>query len=437
MNMVQLIEKKRDGGILTGEEIAFFVDGVTDGTIPDYQISALLMAIYFCGLNHEETAALTIAMADSGDRVDLSRFDGMTVDKHSTGGVGDKTTLVVGPIAAALGCKVAKMSGRGLGHTGGTVDKLEAIPGFQTVLTPQVFFQQVEQIGLSIIGQSGNLAPADKKLYALRDVTGTVANHSLIAASIMSKKLAAGAHHIVLDVKTGSGAFMKTLEQAELVAQEMVNIGACAGRKTVALITNMDAPLGNMVGNAVEVWEAIQILRGQGPQRLTELCILLAAHMVQLCRGGTLENCTSLCRTVLQDGRALGKFRQMVQMQGGDTAAVDDPDMLLSACEMQLVYAEHSGYVDKINSETVGRTAMLLGVGRIQTDDPIDPAAGIQLLVQVGDFVQAGQPIARLYTSQAERLEEAQQLMAQAFFYSSVPVHAEPILYRTIQEASI
>ncbi len=429
MRMVDLIEKKRDGGCLTAEEIAFFVDGITHGRIPDYQATALMMAVYFRGLNREETVALTREMTRSGSRADLSECGGVTVDKHSTGGVGDKTTLIVAPIAAALGCKVAKMSGRGLGHTGGTVDKLESIPGFRTTLSPDEFLEQVRTIGLCVVGQSGNFAPADKKLYALRDVTATVDETSLIAASIMSKKLAAGADCIVLDVKVGSGAFMKTSAQAESLARIMVEIGKAEGRRMRALITNMDVPLGRAIGNALEIKEAIQTLRMEGPQDLTALCVALASHMVQLGTERPLEECETDVRRVLANGKALEKLREMVEAQGGDPACILKPNRLPRALHTAPVIAPRDGFITAMDSKEIGVAAGLLGAGRLTAEDAIQPAAGITLIKTVGDAVRQGEPIATLHFDEEHRLSAAQAQFLSAITVENEKPKDQPLIY--------
>ena len=434
MRMLDLIEKKRDGGRLTNEEIIWFVQGVTDGSIPDYQISALLMAIFFRGLDPEETARLTLAMADSGDRVDLSDCGGVAVDKHSTGGVGDKTTLVIAPIAAALGCKVAKMSGRGLGHTGGTVDKLEAIPGFRTTLGRQEMLDQVKRIGLCVAGQSGDLAPADKKLYALRDVTATVDQHALIAASIMSKKLAAGTHRIVLDVKTGSGAFMKTRADAEALAREMVAIGRQAGCRMTALITDMDRPLGRAVGNALEVAEAVRTLRLEGPDDLTAVCVALAAHMVRLCTGKSYETCETDVRTVMGSGLALQKLRQMVEAQGGDPACIDHIDRLPRAAFTATLTAEPDGYLTALDSHAVGTASCLLGAGRATMTDVIAPGAGIILHKKPGDRVRRGEVLAELHVDDEDRLAAGRDKLMSAYTFGPEPPAPQPLIHAIISD---
>ncbi len=406
MRMYDIIVNKRDGKALSQEEIRFWIDGYTKGEIPDYQTAALLMAICLQGMTSQETAWLTMAMAASGETADLSSIPGVKVDKHSTGGVGDKTTLVVGPIAAACGVPVAKMSGRGLGHTGGTVDKLEAIPGFRTVLEPQEFLEIVKREGIALIGQTGNLAPADKKIYALRDVTGTVESISLIAASIMSKKLAAGADAIVLDVKTGSGAFMKTMEDAIALAREMVAIGVHSGRETVALITDMDLPLGNAIGNSLEVREAIETLQGKGPQDFTQLCLVLAANMLFVAQRGTMEQCMEQASQALYSGTALTKFKAMVQAQGGRP----EPELLaLSPCK-KTVCAQRQGYITKMETRQCGIASVVLGAGRAKKEDPVDYGAGILLHVKPGDRVEAGQPLATLYAAGEHLLKQGAQL---------------------------
>ena len=392
MRMIDLIEKKKAGKALSEEELRWLIAGVTDGSLPDYQLSAFLMAVIFRGMTHQETAWMTDAMAKSGDQVDLSSIDGIKVDKHSTGGVGDKTTLILAPIAAACGAPVAKMSGRGLGHTGGTVDKLEAIPGYQTSLDRETFLENVRRHGICVVGQSGNLAPADKKLYALRDVTGTVDSIPLIAASIMSKKIAAGADGIVLDVKCGSGAFMKTPEDAATLAREMVEIGWACGRKMAAVITNMDIPLGNFVGNGLEVAEAVAVLRGQGPEDLKEVCLTLVSQMLTLAGKGTEEECRILAEKAIADGSAFQKLKEMVKAQGGDDSVLEHPECLYEKAQVFAVKAPAGGWVQKMDAEGIGRASMLLGAGREPKEDLIDPAAGIVLLKKTGQPVREGVP---------------------------------------------
>lgn len=402
MRSVDLIQKKRDGGELTASELTYLIDGYSRGDIPDYQMSAWAMAIFFRGMTPRETAALTLAMANSGDQVDLGPISGVKVDKHSTGGVGDKTTLIIAPLVASVGIPVAKMSGRGLGHTGGTIDKLESIEGFRTELTRERFIAQVNEIGLAVIGQSGNLAPADKKLYALRDVTATVESIPLIASSVMSKKIAAGADAIVLDVKTGSGAFMKTLEQSEQLAKAMVDIGTDVGRNTAAVISDMDQPLGFAIGNALEVQESIETLKGNGPEDLTELCLTLGAHMVVL--GGkadSVEAAKELLRGQINNGEALAKFKAFVDAQGGDASVADDPSRLPQAPITIEVKAEGSGYVDAIEAEQLGLAAMLLGAGRATKEASIDYAVGLMLRKKVGDSVKAGDTLALLHVRES------------------------------------
>lgn len=404
MRMYDIIHKKREGGELTREELRFFVQGFTRGEIPDYQASALLMAIFFRGMTRRETGDLTLEMAGSGDRVDLSALPGVKVDKHSTGGVGDKTSLIIGPIAAACGVTIAKMSGRGLGHTGGTVDKLESIPGLRTDIPRQEFFDIVKRTGLSIIGQSGNLCPADKKLYALRDVTATVESLPLIASSIMSKKIAAGADAILLDVKVGSGAFMKTLEDSRALAREMVRIGSQVGRQTVALITDMDMPLGRKIGNALEVQEAVEVLSGKGDHRLRSLCLELSANMVYLGRQAeTMEEARAKAVEAVRSGGALEKLRQMAEAQGGDPSYITNPEKFTISPACVEIAAPQAGYITRLDAEGCGLAAVELGAGRETKESPIDFGAGIVLLKNKGDRVEQGQPIARLY-AQSEAL---------------------------------
>lgn len=404
MRMYDIIHKKREGGELTREELRFFVQGFTRGEIPDYQASALLMAIFFRGMTRRETGGLTLEMAGSGDRVDLSTLPGVKVDKHSTGGVGDKTSLIIGPIAAACGVTIAKMSGRGLGHTGGTVDKLESIPGLRTDIPRQEFFDIVKRTGLSIIGQSGNLCPADKKLYALRDVTATVESLPLIASSIMSKKIAAGADAILLDVKVGSGAFMKTLEDSRALAREMVRIGSQVGRQTVALITDMDMPLGRKIGNALEVQEAVEVLSGKGDHRLRSLCLELSANMVYLGRQAeTMEGARAKAVEAVRSGGALEKLRQMVEAQGGDPSYITNPEKFTISPACVEIAAPQGGYITRLDAEGCGLAAVELGAGRETKESPIDFGAGIVLMKNKGDRVEKGQPIARLY-AQSEAL---------------------------------
>ncbi len=408
MRMYDIIMKKRNGGELTKEEIDFFIEGYTKGDIPDYQVAALMMAIYFRKMTEAETLALTMAMADSGDRLDLSGIRGVKVDKHSTGGVGDKTSLALAPMVAACGIPVAKMSGRGLGHTGGTIDKLESFPGFTTALTTERFIQNVNRIGMAIMGQTADLAPADKKLYALRDVTATVDNLSLIASSIMSKKLAAGADAIVLDVKTGSGAFMKQEAEARALAEEMVKIGKNAGRRTVAVISDMDQPLGFAVGNALEVKEAIDTLGGHGPADFLELCLTLGSQM--LMAGGKAESAREaegMLRGVIADGSALRKLAEFVEAQGGDSRVVYHPELLPEAAITLPVEAPKSGYVTRIVCDEVGICSLILGGGRETKESEIDLSVGLVLRKKVGDYVESGEPLAVIHANDAGKAEQA------------------------------
>lgn len=433
MTMYDIILKKKRGEVLSDEEIRFWIDGVTNGNVADYHSAALLMAICFQGMDEHETAVLTDAMMHSGDVADLSDIDGFTVDKHSTGGVGDKTTLVVAPLAAACGLKVAKMSGRGLGHTGGTIDKLESIDGFQTTLTKEQFTQIVKEHGVCVIAQSGDIAPADKALYALRDVTGTVDNLSLIASSIMSKKLASGAKALVLDVKAGSGAFMKTPEDAAALAEAMVAIGTHHGRQVRALITDMDRPLGNAVGNALEVREAIATLKGNGPADLTELSLTIVTHMLQMAGCGKESVCRATAEEALMNGKALEKLRAMIDAQGGDSSVIDDPNVLPLAPHCLLVNAPKSGFIAKTDTEAVGRVCTLLGAGRAKKDDAIDMGAGLVLFVKTGDAVIENGPLAALYTSDEALLETAKQAFLEAITIGSHAPAPAPLIHFTIQ----
>lgn len=407
MTMYDIIMKKKRGEALSDKEIAFWIAGVTDRSIPDYQHAALLMAICFQGLDAHETAVLTEEMMHSGDVADLSGIDGMTVDKHSTGGVGDKTTLVVAPLAAACGLKVAKMSGRGLGHTGGTIDKLEAIPGFQTTLSPAHFADIVREHGLCVIAQSGDIAPADKALYALRDVTGTVDDLSLIASSIMSKKLASGAKALCLDVKTGSGAFMKTTEQAVALATAMVDIGTRHGRHVEALITNMDRPLGYAVGNALEVREAIDTLNGAGPEDLKELSLAIVTSLLVMAGKGNSAACRVLAEESLKNGNAKQKLAAMITAQGGDATVVDDPSRLPTAAYSFALNAPKSGFITATNAEAIGRVCTVLGAGRAKKEDVLELGAGLILHKKTGDAVSEGEPLATLYSSRQELFQKA------------------------------
>ncbi len=433
MRMYDIIHKKRNGGELSEKEIKFFVNGYTDGSIPDYQASALCMAIYFRGMNADETAALTLAMADSGDRIDLSGIDGFTVDKHSTGGVGDKTSLIVAPIVAANGGKVAKMSGRGLGHTGGTVDKLESIPGFRTSLTPDEFIKQVNDIGLCIVGQTGELAPADKKLYALRDVTATVESIPLIASSIMSKKLAAGSQGIVLDVKTGSGAFMKTVEDSERLAEEMVSIGNAAGRKVTALITDMDIPLGAFVGNSLEVIEAIKTLKGEGEKNLTEVCLSLAAQMLCMVTGRDDMVCRKMAKKSIEDGSALNKLREMITAQGGNADVIDNSGAFKQPKFNVDIISERDGYISRMDAERVGIASVILGAGREKKEDPIDPSAGIILKKKTGDSVSKGDVLATFYTDDETRIDVAKREFLDALIFGNEKPSKQKLIYKIIK----
>lgn len=431
--MIDIIEKKRDGLVLSKKEIEFFVNGYVKSEIPDYQVSALLMAIYLNGLNESETSLLTACMAHSGDMMDLSEIDGIKVDKHSTGGVGDKTTFIISPIVASLGVPVAKMSGRGLGHTGGTIDKLESIPHMRTSLTHEEFLNTVKKVGLSIIGQSGNIVPADKKLYALRDVTGTVDSMQLIAASVMSKKIAAGADFILLDVKTGSGAFMKTLDDSVKLAKTMVSIAKSVGKKAVALITNMDRPLGKAIGNSLEIIEACDTLKGKGPRDLTEISIELAANMLNLAGKGSLEVCRGKAREVIKNGKAFDKFKEMVHAQGGDVSVLDNSDAFPKAKVEYTVKAKKSGFIHKFDTEKVGIASVILGAGRETKESKVDFTAGIILEKTIGDFVEKDEPLAKFYSSEISKCKDAEDLFNQALKISEEEVNFSPLILSRVE----
>lgn len=436
MRMYDIIQHKRDNKELSCEEIQFFVEKYTAGNIPDYQAAALAMAIFFNGMTPEETAALTLAMAHSGDVMDLSPIKGIKVDKHSTGGVGDKTSLVLGPMVAALGVPVAKMSGRGLGHTGGTIDKLESFPGFQTGIPEQEFFDNVNRIGIAIAGQTGNLAPADKKLYALRDVTATVESIPLIASSIMSKKIAAGADVIVLDVKVGSGAFMKDEESAVKLADTMVRIGDAVGKKTMAVVSDMDEPLGFAVGNALEVKEAIDTLAGNGPQDLYELCLELGSHMVA--GAGKAQNCAEakeMLAGTIKDGSALKKLAELVEAQGGNPEAVYDTGLLPKASIEYEYRADTEGYVSRIVCDIVGTSAMVLGGGRENKDSVIDLSVGIVLEAKKGAYVHKGDVLARFYANDENKLSDAVKRFADAYVIGDTRPAESYLIKKVIMEA--
>lgn len=433
MRMYDIIKKKRDGGELSTEEIRYFINGVTDGSVPDYQAAALCMAIYFKGMSVRETCDLTYAVRDSGDTLDFSAVNGLRVDKHSTGGVGDKTSLVVGAVVASFGVKVAKISGRGLGHTGGTIDKLEAIEGFNTAIPHADFIRQVNEIGFAIVGQSGELTPADKKLYALRDVTATVDSMPLIAASIMGKKLAVGDDCIVLDVKTGSGSFMKTVEDSVALARLMVDIGKNAGKKIVALITDMDRPLGYAIGNSLEVIEAVETLKGRGPKDLTEVCTELAAYMLSLAGKGSVETCKRLVAQSIANGSAFEKLKQMVKAQGGDVKLIDDTANFKKAKYSHKVICANRGYICKSDTEAYGLASLALGAGRNALGDKIDYSAGIILNKKTGDFVEEGEEIATLYSNDKSSFERAEKILLSATEIKDSKPGEEPLIYCTVE----
>ncbi|MBH0157532.1 pyrimidine-nucleoside phosphorylase [Fictibacillus sp. 5RED26] len=434
MRMVDLIQKKRDGKELTKAEIDFIIQNYTKGDIPDYQMSAFAMAVYFKDMTTEERAHLTMAMVESGDQIDLSAIEGIKVDKHSTGGVGDTTTLVLAPLVAALDVPVAKMSGRGLGHTGGTIDKLEAVPGFHVEIDNQEFIDLVNKNKLAVIGQSGNLTPADKKLYGLRDVTATVNSIPLIASSIMSKKIAAGADAIVLDVKTGAGAFMKTPEEAEELANAMVKIGNAVGRNTMAVISDMSQPLGLAIGNALEIKEAIDTLNGQGPKDLEELCLTLGSHMVYLAKkADSLEQAREMLKEVIASGKALETLKVFLKAQGGDESVVDHPERMPQAAHTFELAADEEGYVSEIVADEIGTAAMILGAGRATKESEIDLAVGLMLNKKVGDQVSKGDSLVTIY-SNTENVEEVKKKIREAYTISKDAVEAPPLVYKEIKK---
>lgn len=432
--MYDLIEKKKNGEELTKEELEFIVQGYTNGSIYDYQMSAFLMAVYFQGMTKQETFELTMAMEASGDTLDLSEIKGVKVDKHSTGGVGDKTTLVLAPMIAALDVPVAKMSGRGLGHTGGTIDKLEAFPGFLTSLPEKTFIQNVNEHKIAVAGQTKNLAPADKKIYALRDATACVNSIPLIASSIMSKKLASGADGICLDVKVGSGAFMKNEDDAQSLAKTMVDIGASANKKVVAVLTNMDEPLGNAVGNTLEVMEAIDALKGNGPKDLMEVVFALGCQMLLMAgRASSEEEAKELLQSTIDSGSAYNKFKEFVKIQGGNPEDVDDMESLLSAKVVSDVIALKDGYIAKIEAEKIGHASMLMGGGRASKEDDIDLSVGIILRKKVGDYVKANEPIATVYANDATLWEKAKEEVLDSYQFSDTKTQGKPMVIKTIK----
>lgn len=433
MRMLDIIEHKRCKIALTDAEISFFVHGFTSGQIPDYQASALLMAICLNGMTARETAVLTECMAHSGDMLDLSDLGETTADKHSTGGVGDKTTLIVAPICAAAGVKIAKMSGRGLGHTGGTIDKLESIPGFRVALSEAEFKTQVQTIGLAVMGQTADLAPTDKKLYALRDASGTVNSIPLIASSIMSKKLAAGAKNIALDVKCGSGAFMQTVDDARALAEEMVRIGKNCGRDTTAVITDMDTPLGTHIGNALEVTEACAVLRGKGAADLRELCLILSAHLIAMATQTEYDSALCTAERVLQSGEAFEKLRQMVTAQGGDASVLEQDSCFLQAAVSHEVKAPKGGYIARMQTQGIGESASILGAGRETKESKLDYAAGIVLHKKTGDCVKQGETLATLYAATDEKCRVGEQRFLESLTFSEKQPPKTPLVLGTVE----
>lgn len=432
MRIYDIIAHKRDRMELTDEEIRYFVTAYVKGEIEHYHASALLMAIYLNGMSERETVTLTKEMAQSGDMLDLSAIDGITVDKHSTGGVGDKTTLIVAPIVASLGLKTAKMSGRGLGHTGGTIDKLESIPGFRTSLSPDEFIDCVKKHGICVVGQSGDLAPADKMIYALRDSTATVGSMPLIASSIMSKKLAAGASCIVLDVKCGSGAFMKTPEEAEELSRKMVDIGNTAGRHVAAVISDMDTPLGKNIGNSLEVIEAIEVLKGKGSEDLKEVCLVLSGNIIALAEGISADEGYQKAKAQLESGKAFEKFKEFISAQGGSLDVIDNPDLFAKAEHKYDIVAPQSGYIASMNAEMIGSSSVILGAGRVKKDDSVDFSAGIILHRKTCDRVEKGDIIATLYTNRKETFNDAEKLFLKAIEISGNKKESAPLIYKVI-----
>jgi len=437
IRMYDLIQKKKEGMALTAREIDFMVQGFTKGEIPNEQMSAFAMAVYFKGMSTEETAALTMAMANSGDTVDLTAVDGVKMDKHSTGGVGDKTTFIVMSIVASLGVKVAKMSGRGLGHTGGTLDKVEAIPGVRIEFESDEFLNIVRDIGACLAGQSADLAPADKRLYALRDVTATVDNVSLIAASVMSKKIASGADGIVLDVKTGSGAFMKSFEDSLELAKAMVDIGESCGRKMAALITDMNVPTGYAIGNALEVIEAIDVLKGRGPADLHDICIELSANMLHLATETAIQSCRERVKGQLENGEAFEKFVEIISAQDGDTKYLHDTTLFKKATITHEVIAPETGYISSMNAEGCGLASCMLGAGRLTVDDTIDYSAGIMLKFKTGDHVKKGDILATFHTNNKESLASAEEVFIKGFQFTTEPTTIPPLIYARVTKDAV
>lgn len=433
MRMYDIIQNKRNGLELTDAEIEFFIKGYTEGTIPDYQASALMMAIYFNGMNERETVTLTKAMAVSGDTVDLSEFGNLSADKHSTGGVGDKTSLIVAPIVASLGGKVTKMSGRGLGHTGGTVDKLESIPGYNISIPEEQFKKQIHRVGMAVIGQSGNLTPADKKLYALRDVTATVDSIPLIVSSIMSKKIAAGSKNIVLDVKVGSGAFMKTPEDAETLAKEMVKIGKKCGRNISALLTDMDTPLGSAIGNSLEIIEAVKVLKGEVNNDLKEVSLALASELVSLIFGISYEEAQKRAMDALNSGLAYNKMKEWVAAQGGDVKFIENTELFKKSAYSLDIISESDGYIESMDAEAIGISSVILGAGRTTKEDTIDYSAGIILSKKTGDMVKTGDILCTLYADNKTLLEPAKEKYLSALKFSNNKPVEKPLVLKIIR----
>lgn len=437
IRMYDLIQKKKDGKALTTSEIDFMIERFTKGEIPNEQMSAFLMAVYFKGMTHKETAALTMAMTHSGDTVDLSGIDGFKVDKHSTGGVGDKTTFIVMSIVASLGVKVAKMSGRGLGHTGGTLDKIESIPGVKVAFKPAEFLTILRDVGACLAGQTAELAPADKQLYALRDVTATVDHSSLIAASVMSKKIASGANGIVLDVKTGCGAFMKNVEDSLMLAQEMVEIGEHCGRRMVALVTDMNTPMGYAIGNALEVMEAIRVLKGAGPDDLKKICIELAGNMIQLATGHLIQDCRQQVKNALTTGAAFEKFIEIVAAQGGNVNYLHDPSLLETAPIQHEVMAPCAGYIAAMNAESCGLASSMLGAGRQTANDTIDASAGIMLKFKTGDFVHQGDVLAVFHTHHQGFVASAEDVFLKGVEFQEKAPTVRPLIYARVTKDEV